>query len=55
MVKKRVTFITKKKVKEPRIIKFNTKQGEVSFIAKATVTKPIKISFTINKRTTKSK
>lgn len=55
MAKKRVTFIAKKKVKEPRIVQFNTKQGKVSFTAKAKVTMPIKVSFITKEKSTKKK
>lgn len=46
MAKKRVSFEAKKAIKESRIVRFNTKQGEVSFKAKVEVSKPVRVNFT---------
>ena len=46
MAKKRVSFVARKTTKESQIVKFNTKQGEISFKAKVKVSKPVRVSFT---------
>ena len=42
---KKVIFLAKKNVKEPTIVHFNTKDGQVAFFAKKTVQKPQIVSF----------
>jgi len=50
MTQKKVSFEAKKTMKESRIIRFNTKQGEVSFKAKVEVSKPVRVNFTVRNK-----
>jgi len=50
MAKQIVSFIAKKTVKEPRIVRFDTKQGEVSFKARVNVQKPVRVRFSTKKK-----
>lgn len=50
-LRKRITFIATKKVKQPTKVSFATQEGlKVSFVAKKIASRPVKINFYAKKK-----